>query len=169
MLGGMVCPFYWNFYDEATTNPGTDAVSRTDHLLTDSFYGGIQNRIRVTRYMAEYGDIPFWVAIRVDSGGEWGSQEVFDAQMELAMRVGDGISQFQGIYIWGSSSTNAVNLLNEWAFNGDGAAIFLQEEGGGPLASPFCHRHPFMPTYLGNTATPRRTSMPWSPGCTMDS
>jgi hypothetical protein len=179
--GGMVCPFYWDYRDEGgpgdpRENPGTDAVSRTDHLIgdTNAIFGGFRNRIRTTRYMAQSMNIPFWVAIRVDSaaGPRYNTQEVFDAQVELALRVGDGLDDlFQGVYIWGSGQSavdNAVQLTNNWASN-SGNAAGLYSTGGEPMASPFCCRHPFMPTYLGNTATRPRTSMPWSPGCTTDS
>tara|TARA_B100001778_G_scaffold334984_1_gene350359 strand:- start:29116 stop:31092 length:1977 start_codon:yes stop_codon:yes gene_type:complete len=167
--GGMVCPFYWDYNLEPTENPGTDAVSRTDHLLTDSIFGGFKNRVRITRYMAEYADIPFWIAIRVDSAGNYSSQEVFDAQMELALRVGDGLSQFQGVYIWGTSASAAVERLNTWAFEGDAQGLYAEvSEGDQPMANPFPCRHPSMRNFQRSTATQPRTSIPWSQDSTTD-
>ena len=124
----IVVPFYYNFYQ--FTNTGTDAKTRIDYAL-DNNHGGFEKRIAYCKYIADGYGFKFYPAIRVDGLGTWGQQDVFDSQMELAMRVGDALGEsFGGIYIWGGSSAveNAGDRLVYWANEGEAAGLYMVPE-----------------------------------------
>jgi len=127
-MDGMIIPFYWDYNLETTpVNPGTNAIERVNHLLSgNTNYGGFENRVRWTRYLMSQG-VDVYTAIRVDQGARYSTQEIFDAQMELCMRVGDGYpSNWKGVFIWGAigARDRAAMFLKEWATNGQAAALY---------------------------------------------